>query len=382
MTKKENQDEQDVSLMALDQFFREMKPIPRLSVEEEQHYFARLARGRAEQAKPQPDQWRLSLAREARHRLAETYLPLVVHVARRYHLSCYRLELADLIQEGTLGLLRALDANDPADPRPFCSYAVVCIQSAIVNAIATGDYLIQPSQRFHGHVVEARRVERQLQLEQGTDPSLVEMAQVMHLEEGQLRQTLEMARRQEVRSLHELMEHGEEEVEEMMLAVMDSSEPESGVSLERQVLLRERLREATEGLSQRQRLILRWRYGLDEQLPAECSVQEIAQRLGCRQEAVRVARTRACRHLAQRLQLELGPEGIQCVMREDAVRVSPIPWYTQQEVARLLGCSREQVRQKVLAGELPTIRDARYRWPVYPKAAVDELVAAQQGQVA
>jgi|GEM_PF-2191507 len=373
-------DERNVSLLAKDQYFREMKRIPRLSAEEEQRYLARMARGKTEQAKPQPDQWRLSLAQDARERLAEAYQPLVVHVARRYTRSCYRLELVDLIQEGNVGLLRALDATEHDDSCRFRSYAAACIQYTITNAIAEQDYLIPTSQRFHRRLLEAKQVEYHLRLEQGGEPPLADIATAMQIGEAQLRETYELARRQEVKSLHDLLEHYEDEIDEMVLRLMGSYEPAPGLSPERQAALRETLHEAIAGLSQRQRDILRWRYGLDDERPEECSVKEIAQRLGCHPSAVRTSEVRGCQHLAERLQVEPGPDGMQCRMREDAVRVAEVAWYTQQEVARLLGCTRETVREKMLAGELPTLRDARYPWLVYPKEAIDRLVAERQRQ--
>lgn len=100
-------------LGALEQYLREVNAIPRLSDEEEGQLLLHAEAGKAEQAKSYPDDGMLALARSARTRLVEGYQTLVIGLAKRYLRFCKELELLDLVQEGNLGLLQALDTYNP-----------------------------------------------------------------------------------------------------------------------------------------------------------------------------------------------------------------------------------------------------------------------------
>src|SRR5437016_8960153 len=106
--KKQDQDDRGVSLLAIDQYMRLVKQIPRLSSEEETYLFEWVEQGRAEQVQPLPDKHILERARLARDRLVLGYQHFVIYTAKKYRRSCYSMELLDLISEGNLGLLRAL----------------------------------------------------------------------------------------------------------------------------------------------------------------------------------------------------------------------------------------------------------------------------------
>src|SRR5205823_14580837 len=95
-------EEQDVSLMALDQYIRQVRWLEPLTPEEEAQLIARIERGKQERGQPQPNAWRLSLAQAARERLIEGYLPWVIHLAKGYVSRARGLELLDLVQEGNL----------------------------------------------------------------------------------------------------------------------------------------------------------------------------------------------------------------------------------------------------------------------------------------
>ena len=379
-----HQDERHLSLLAKDQYFREMKRIPPLCAEQEQRYLHRFARGQWEQRQAHPNQWRLSLARDARDRLVEAYQPLVVHFALHYHATCFRLEVLDLIQEGNVGLLRALDHNDPHDPHPFRSLAGRCIRHAILDALLEQDHLIRVTERFHRRFLQVRDVERRLQVEQGHDPSLSEVAQAMQTEEAEVRTVFDLARRQEVESLQALIERFDEGADESVLHLIGLYEPAPGLSTEQQVILREQLAQAVRQLSERHRNILTWRYGLAEEATGQCSTQEVAQRLGCHPDSVREAETYGCKRLATMLHLVQQSDGVPAIVANEGTLVpgGEPPWYTRQEVAHLLGCSLETVRLNVRAGVLPTLRVAGQRGKVYPKAAIDRLVAERQEQAA
>src|SRR5215472_7175053 len=101
-------DDRDVSLMALDQYMRAVRWTEPLAEEEEATLLRRVERGKQERLAPCPNQWVLSLARHARDRLVEGYQPLVIAVAKRCLWRFESMELLDLVQEGNIGLLRAI----------------------------------------------------------------------------------------------------------------------------------------------------------------------------------------------------------------------------------------------------------------------------------
>ena len=377
-----HRDESDLSLLAADQYFRQMRRIVRLSLEEEQRYLARLARGQWEQRQAQPNQWRLMLAREARNRLLESYQPLIVHYAHVYHRYCWRLELLDLIQEGNLALLAALEQRDHRDPRPFQQFAGLCIRHRLVGALLRQDCLIRVTAQCRRLAAIAGRVQERLQQEYGFDPSLAQVAQAMQCDEASLAEKLALARRQEVESLQAILERCEDEADDGVLQMLGLYEPVPGIAPERLAELREQLQRAVRCLSERQRLVLTWRYGLDEERAEECSLEEIAQRLGCTYNTARCAEVEARKHLAHWLRLEVEADGVRCVVREEVTGFLEDAWYTWEEASAKLGCSRVTLRKKVHEGQLVEYKVSRQLGAVYPRAMVDRLVAQRPEQVA
>jgi len=376
------EDDRDLSLLAHDQYFRYLRRIVHMPREDEQRSLVRMARGKAEARQAQPNQWRLMLARHARESLVEGYQPMIVHHARLYHRFCQHVDLLDLIQEGNVALLHALDHNDDRDPRPFCTFASLCIRHGIINALLSQDRLIRISGRCHQLVVMARRVQERLQHEYGCEPSLSNVAQAMQQQEAHLAEAVALERRHEVESLQALLERFEDEADEGVLHLIGLYEPAPGIHPERLVLLREQLQRALPCLSERQRLALAWRYGLDDERPGECSLHEIAERLGCTYNGARNAEIEGRKSMAQVLRLEREADGLRCRLTEEAVCFVEDPWYTWQEAIEKLGCSLGALRRKVRIGELPELVVSRKLGAVYPKAAVDRLAAALQGQAA
>src|SRR6266516_6755738 len=112
------EDSREVSLLAIDQYMRGLRWSERLTQEEEVQMIQRVERGKAERGKACPNQWVLSLAKHARERLIEGYQPYVVTVARKLVFRCRGMELLDLIQEGNLGPMEAIEAHDPSKGYP------------------------------------------------------------------------------------------------------------------------------------------------------------------------------------------------------------------------------------------------------------------------
>src|SRR5713226_5104646 len=143
MTKKYDQHDQDVSLMALDQYMRLVKQIPRLTSEEEVCLFLWVEQGRAEQLSPVPDGRILERAQLARERLVEGYQHFVIYTAKKYRRNAHRLELLDLISEGNLGLLRALDYHKPGEGYCLLTLISRCVHQAIMEGLHDREPLIR-----------------------------------------------------------------------------------------------------------------------------------------------------------------------------------------------------------------------------------------------
>jgi DNA-directed RNA polymerase sigma subunit (sigma70/sigma32) len=105
-------EEREISLMAIDQYLRQVRWTAPLPDEEEARLMAYVERGKAEYVKSCPDEQVLADAKRARDRLVEGYQRLVMYLARRFLYYARRLELSDLIQEGNLGLMEAIERHD------------------------------------------------------------------------------------------------------------------------------------------------------------------------------------------------------------------------------------------------------------------------------
>jgi RNA polymerase primary sigma factor len=105
-------DDSDVSLMALDQYMRQLRGMCPLTDEEEKRLVQCVERGRAEAFQVWPDKQVLEEAKQARDRLIEGFLRLVVCLARQYVGVCRGMDLLDVVQEGNEGLLKAIDRHE------------------------------------------------------------------------------------------------------------------------------------------------------------------------------------------------------------------------------------------------------------------------------
>ena len=131
------------------------------------------------------DELRLARAVErgdlaAKQRMIEANLRLVVHVAKRYQRDDHGLTLPDLVQEGTLGLVRAVEKFDHRRGHRFSTYAVIWIRQAIARAIDVKGRAIRLPVHMATRLRELDREERRLLAELGRDPSAAELADALH----------------------------------------------------------------------------------------------------------------------------------------------------------------------------------------------------------
>jgi RNA polymerase primary sigma factor len=225
----------------------------------------------------------------AKQRLVEANLRLVVHVAKRYQREDHGLSLGDLVQEGTLGLLRAVEKFDHRRGHRFSTYAVIWIRQSLGRAINDKGRPIRLPETMIRRLRELDRADARLRAEHGRDPSSAELAEALGWLPEEVLQAHDL--RRTTLSLHEPV--GRPDGAELGELIPQDDEDGPDVLAEAAVL-RAEVRAALDRLEGRERTVVAARYGLDDD-PA--TVTETARRLGLRAHEVRRLEELALRKL-------------------------------------------------------------------------------------
>ena len=253
-------------------YLKEIGKVPLLTPEEEMELAVRVSAG----------------DEEAKRRMTEANLRLVVSIARRY--VGRGMVLLDLIQEGNLGLIKAVEKFDYTKGYKFSTYATWWIRQAITRAIADQARTI----RIPVHMVETInkviRVSRQLLQELGHDPSPEEISQEMGMPVDRVREILKIA--QEPVSLETPI--GEEEDSHLGDFIPDeaASEPSEAASF---TLLQEQLVEVLSTLTPREEKVLKLRFGIEDGRPR--TLEEVGREFNVTRERIRQIEAKALRKL-------------------------------------------------------------------------------------
>ncbi len=253
-------------------FLKEIGKVPLLTPEEEVELAIRMSQG----------------DEEAKRRMTEANLRLVVSIAKRY--VGRGMLFLDLIQEGNLGLIKAVEKFDYTKGYKFSTYATWWIRQAITRAIADQARTI----RIPVHMVETInkviRVSRQLLQELGHDPSAEEIAAEMDMPVDKVREILKIA--QEPVSLETPI--GEEEDSHLgdFIPDEDASEPSEAASFS---LLKEQLMEVLDTLTPREKKVLELRFGIVDGRTR--TLEEVGKEFNVTRERIRQIEAKALRKL-------------------------------------------------------------------------------------
>jgi RNA polymerase primary sigma factor len=268
--------ERTTDAMAL--FLQEVRRYPLLSREEEVELAKRIERGDL----------------EAKKQMVNSNLRLVISNARKY--QGHELPLLDLIQEGILGLIRAAEKFDHRKGFKFSTYATFWIRQAMQRALDNRARTIRIPVHLGQRERKIARARRELSARLGRDPTEEEVAAAAELTVQEVRETLDAAR--VVTSLDRPV--GEEEGTSLgSLLPSGSLGPDEEVDIS---LRGEALRRAVERLPEREREVVKLRYGINGDDPTP--LVETGRRLGISQDAVRRLERKALSELAESRELE------------------------------------------------------------------------------
>ena len=275
-----NEDDLDIALssegITIDDpvkiYLKEIGRVPLLTPEEEIDLATRMSQG---------DPY-------ARKRLSEANLRLVVSIAKRY--VGRGMQFLDLIQEGNLGLIKAVEKFDYTKGYKFSTYATWWIRQAITRAIADQARTIRIPVHMVETITKVKKVSSQLLHKNGHEPSVEEIAEELKLPVERVREIIRIS--QDPVSLETPI--GEEEDSHLGDFIPDDDAP-APAEVASQLLLKEQLANVLSTLTEREEKVLRLRFGLED--GRQRTLEEVGQEFQVTRERIRQIEAKALRKL-------------------------------------------------------------------------------------
>jgi len=264
-------------------YLNKIGQIPLLTAEEEAELLKRVEQG---------DQ-------EAKNKLIVSNLRLVVSIAKRYARKS-GMSIEDLIQEGSIGLMRAVELFDRRKAGKFSTYAHWWIRQAISRAVADKARVVRLPVHVGGAVTKMVRARQRLYIKLGRDPSVEEIAEEMGVDVGQVEKLRDVS--QKTISLDQPVEDGADTT--LGYFVQDENIPDVEKSVDAE-LLKSTLNKVLKTIPKREAQVIRLRYGLDG--GRSYTLEEVGKMLGVTRERIRqieVSAIRKLRHHTRRNKLE------------------------------------------------------------------------------
>ena len=253
-------------------YLKEIGRVPLLTAEEEIELAGRMAQGDP----------------KAKKRLSEANLRLVVSIAKRY--VGRGMQFLDLIQEGNLGLIKAVEKFDHTKGFKFSTYATWWIRQAITRAIADQARTIRIPVHMVETITKVKKASSQLLHQNGRDPSPEEISELLNIPVERVREIMRIA--QDPVSLETPI--GEEEDSHLgdFIPDDDAPAPADAASL---ILLKEKLGEVLSTLTEREEKVLRLRFGLED--GRSRTLEEVGKEFDVTRERIRQIEAKALRKL-------------------------------------------------------------------------------------
>lgn len=291
------------ALDSIRQYLYEIGSFPLLNADQERELAIHIERGKQAQAQLEKVQQLNNLfsqkqhllkqeiqkGNEAREELIVSNLRLVVSVAKYY---LQRMSLQDLIQEGNIGLLKAVDKFDYTKGHRFSTYATWWIKQAITRGISDQARLVRLPVHIGEFIGRIKRAEQELMLELDREPLTIEIAERLNTSEEKIRKTLSY--NSLPLSLNQLV--GEEE-SELLHFISDPNQAELFDEIDNEELAQQ-IKNGLRELTEREYFVLSLRYGLKD--GHRHTLEEIGQILGLTRERVRQIEARAIRCLKEK----------------------------------------------------------------------------------